>query len=506
MRRSVLFLGLTLSFVSPVWANDLPSRVYADNPQPLVSILQSGNPDQQIWAARVLGELGQLAEAAAPALVKIIKTGAPEVRVVASIALVKVDPYMRDFIPILLQALEKEGAGESTGIPKDFGGGQGNALGDDALKKWASLTKRQIDPKIMPYLMQTLKEQDKDIHIMALLVLGNISQKVPEAFPLILEGLKDPDKEIRVCAVGVLERVGAQKEGVVPALLQAFQDPDKEVRARAVLALSRIGAGSKEVIPALTRALSDAEPEVRNSALAAVEALGPSAKQTAPALLKRLESEEIQERLRVVDVLLKVDPSSVSQAVPILVRLIKNPNVSDPLRLSAVDLLAKSGPAAEGAVPTLVDLLADSRFDLRSKAATALGRIGQVALPALDRSLKDPNPSVRAGAVQVLLQMPLGQGSVIPQLITALKDTDRSVRYMAAEGLGKLGSTAESAIPDLVLALKDPEESVRSSASTALGRMGTLAVPALTQASQDPDPTLRSRATLLLEKIRGRQP
>ncbi len=505
MNRSLLFLGLTLSFVSPVWAEDFPSKVSADNPQPLVSILQSGNPDQQIWAAHVLGELGQSAEGAAPVLVRLIKTGSPEVRVVASIALVKVDPYMRDFIPILLQALEKEGAGEATGVLEGFGGGKGAGLQDDALKKWASLTRREIDPKIMPVLVQALNEQDKDIRIMVLLVLGNISLKVPAAFPILMETLKDPDKEIRICVIGIMERIGAQNEKVVPVLLQAFQDSDKEVRARAIVALGRMGAGSKEVVPALSRGLGDGEPEVRSSALNAVELLGPAAKKTVPALYNLLGSEQEEERLRTVEVLLKVDPSSASQGVPILVRLLKNKYANDVLRLKALELIGQLGSAAESAVPTLVELLGDFNINLRTKSAEALSKIGSAALAALERSLKDPNPAVRSGSVQVLLMLPAEQMEVIPYLTAALKDEDRSVRYMAAEGLRKLGSSAEPAIPDLVLALKDPEESIRSSASTALGRMGTLAVPALTQASQDPDPTLRNRATLLLEKIRGRQ-
>ena len=128
--------------------------------------------------------------------------------------------------------------------------------------------------------------------------------------------------------------------------------------------------------------------------------------------------------------------------------------------------------------------------------------IAPAVLPVLGRAGKDPNPSVRAGALEVLMEMPPEQGEILLQFVSSLKDPDRTVRYMAARGLDKLGAGAEKAVADLIQALKDPEEEVRSSATSALLKIGSPAVPALTEAAQSQDYLLSSRANFLLERIR----
>lgn len=509
MRRQalgiLLFVTLLVALIpiaSPLRAEELPSRVSQDNPLPVAKLLDSPRPERQIWAARVLGELGQAAEPASPALIRVIKGGTAEARVVASIALVKINPDMKDFIPILLQALANEAAEQAGVRADDLGALKMMTLEDDALMRWAALTKREIDTSIMPLLFQELRTEDPDIRILVLLILGNFSLKVPQAFTYVLKGLEDPDPGVRVSVVVVLERLAPTLPGAAPALGQACRDPDKKVRSRALRAVSRVGAGPSEVLPALLAGLRDPEADVRYAALFALGSIGPPARGAAPAVRELLEAKELEDRLRACAALIKIDPSERLRVVPVLAAVAEDQSVESSLRVRALDLVTEVGPEGVKAVPALVTLLGEKTPEVRTRAMEVLGRLGPEILPAVERSLGSPSGAVRAGAVEVLLSLPADQVGPIPLLVRSLKDSDRSVRYLAAEGLARFGAQAYQAVPELVEALRDPEERVRASVGNALVKMGALAVPALTEASEGPDPVLQPRAAALLRRIR----
>jgi len=502
----LFFLAAQLLPVRVLEAAERPQRVSERNSQPVMALLDSGQPEDQIWAARVLGEMGRAAEAAAPALIRVIRTGTPEARVVASIALVKVDPYMKDFIPILLQALEKQAAGETSApAATELEGLKTLGLQEDALAKWAALTKREIDPWIMPLLFQELRAEDADVRTLVLLVLGDLSLKAPQAFDYLVRGLQDPDPAVRVSVVGVLERIAPAKPEAVREIGRAFRDPDKSVRARALVAVARVGRDSAEILPTLQAALKDPEEEVRRTALFALGRLGVEARSAADSIREGLKSESRKERLDACAALLKIHPAQEGPHVmPVLAAVAAEQAAEPHVRVQALDLLALAGPEGVRAVPTLVDLLGEKEPQVRTRAMEVMGRLGPQILPEVERSLASPNGTVRVGAVQVLLSLPTDQMGPIPLLIRALQDEDRSVRYLAAEGLARLGSQAHQAVPDLINTLRDPEERVRTSAGNALIRVGPLAVPALEELSRGQDPVLQSRAEALLKRMRER--
>jgi HEAT repeat protein len=375
----------------------VPPACAQENIQKLVANLESRNRDEQLRAAQALGEMGSDAQAAVPALVKVIKTGKPEARIISSIALLKIDPFMRDMIPILLRALEKEGQEQETILGREIG------LQEDALSKWSNLMRSKVDPRILPLLVKALQEKDKDIRILGVLVLGGVAAQLPEALPHVLKAYSDLDPEVRAAAVGALSRIGPRVEGVVPGILAGMRDPEPEVRARTVLALGRLGPGVPETVPALLGALDDKDSRVRTAVLKVLESFGGAAREAAPAAAARVERGEPEERLAAVEATIKMDPSQSGRMVPLRVLF-----------------------------------------------------------------LGDPNPAIRSGAMQALVEMRTVPPELIPSLSAALQDKERPIRYLAAEGLGSLGVLAQGAIPALIQALKDPEESIRTSAGNAL--------------------------------------
>lgn len=84
---------------------------------------------------------------------------------------------------------------------------------------------------------------------------------------------------------------------------------------------------------------------------------------------------------------------------------------------------------------------------------------------------------VRQATIGGLIHSDLSD-SLRPEMQAALKDKDWKVREAAATAVGNLGALAVPAVPDLLEQLaKDPEKQPRETAARALGRIGK-AVPA----------------------------
>lgn len=125
-------------------------------------------------------------------------------------------------------------------------------------------------------------------------------------------------------------------------------------------------------------------------------------------------------------------PNTVSEAIVIL----SNQSSNYTQRLAAIEIIAKSGPKADEAVPTVIENLDNTDNWVREQSAWALGEIGSTAQPA----------------VQKLCDMLKGNGTV-------------RERRNAAEALQKIGD--RSAIPVLAQALND--EAIAINAARALG-------------------------------------
>jgi hypothetical protein len=119
-----------------------------------------------------------------------------------------------------------------------------------------------------------------------------------------------------------------------------------------------------------------------------------------------------------------------------------------------------------GIIP-LIGLLSDTDRFVRSRAAYALGLAGPPAIPALSETLKDAPSGVRTGIVTALGKM--HDPAAIRVLIRALTDSSEDVRQ---DIITSLASQGEEAIDLLVAALADPEPLRQQGAAMALGALG----------------------------------
>ena len=113
--------------------------------------------------------------------------------------------------------------------------------------------------------------------------------------------------------------------------------------------------------------------------------------------------------------------------------------------------------------------LGDPEDEVRAKAATALGRLGDRRAIGylLEHLLTDPAPFVRARIAGALGQF--GGPEVIDRLVRALGDPAWWVRMRSVEALEQIGSVAEG---PLLVALDDPDPEIRVRAAVALERLG----------------------------------
>jgi HEAT repeat protein len=232
----------------------------------------------------------------------------------------------------------------------------------------------------------------------------------------------------RAFAAELLGRVGGAK--AVPVLLEtvsATRTEDSDVREIALRALARIG--DPGAVQPLIRALTTADAWL------------------AP---------------RIADILTRHGQLVVDPLIEVL-----SDSAPQPARAWAANVLGEIG--AQRAFAALVRALSDRDDEVRGKAATALGRLGDRRAIGylLEHLLTDPAPFVRLRIASSLGQF--GGPEVIDRLVRALGDTAWWVRMRSVEALEQIGSVAEA---PLLVALDDSDTEIRVRAAVALERLG----------------------------------
>jgi HEAT repeat protein len=139
------------------------------------------------------------------------------------------------------------------------------------------------------------------------------------------------------------------------------------------------------------------------------------------------------------------------------------------------------------------------------EAVTTLSALDGPALPLLVTLSRSDDYDRRWWGVRAVAELaeehPAQRALAMPALMDALNDPEDSIRCVAALALGQM--QAASAIPALTLLLADPSGWVRGAAADALALIGEPAVPALGEALQDPREGVRVRAAYALRRIKS---
>lgn len=85
---------------------------------------------------------------------------------------------------------------------------------------------------------------------------------------------------------------------------------------------------------------------------------------------------------------------------------------------------------------------------------SALGQIGEPAVPALSLALTDPDPMVRIEVCRALGYMGAKAKDAVPALTQTLNDPQEAVQIEAAKALGEIGDASAPAVPRLMEMLR----------------------------------------------------
>jgi HEAT repeat protein len=265
--------------------------------------------------------------------------------------------------------------------------------------------------------------------------------------------------------------------GLVDKYIEKLQSAGKwRDRAFAAELLGRIG-GAKAV-PALLSTIQATQTEdsdVRDIALRALARIGdPGAVEP---LIAALASADSWLAPRIADILARHGELAVDPLVDLL-----SSKDRDSARAWAANVLGEV--RAGRALPVLVHALDDPDDEVRAKAATALGRLSdrRALAPLLEHLLTDPAPFVRARIAASLGQF--GGPEVIDRLVRTLADSAWWVRMRGVEALEQIGPTAEG---PLLVALDDPDPEIRQRAAISLERLGLPAtlIPTIESGDQE---------------------
>jgi HEAT repeat protein len=208
------------------------------------------------------------------------------------------------------------------------------------------------------------------------------------------------------------------------------------------------------------------------------------------------------------------EPGSVAQRL----KGLRNKNAA--ARDRAASALGRMGEKAAPALPTLIDVwLHDPDLEVRLTAERALNAIGPAIVPTILPLLKDKSPAARAGALRVLSFWRIDSKLALAPLLQGFRDPDAQVRAEAARQSATSRSRGDpnrydphamryppaKTVPALMVALHDRDDNVREKAVIALmyiGKPARPAAPALTKLVKDPK--LGKWAQHALDSIKGK--
>lgn len=346
----------------------LGSAANAEDVPDLLKRLQGTDVAIRVEAAREMGDLGEHAKAAVPALVEALGDPAAPIRKAAAAAL--------------------------------------GSIGA---------------PAAVPALTKTLRDADAKVRWQAAEALGQIGPKASAAVPELVKVLQGKDVSIRSVAADALGAIGWDARAAIPTLKEALKDPELGVRLTAATALLRVDVReARATVPLFFAELKKtSDTRIRLNYLhylGMVSALGCGDwdKDWVPTLVDVVRTDPFWvDRVSAAGLLTAMasaDAALAQYAVPgILVALKVDPdsgNRFEVARMLGQEGLRKHvGKNLAAVVGGLTEALQDKDAGVRIEAARALqayGPAAHTAVAALTKLLEDQHPDVRSSAAKTL--------------------------------------------------------------------------------------------------------
>jgi len=363
-------------------------------------------------------------------------------------------------------------------------------VADESRKEWdrwgaVQLLGQTHDPRAVEPLSRALKNESTLVRSEAAYQLGEIGDD--RAIGPLIGTFDDEQSHVRCRAARALAQIGYESPHVVEPLLKVLRNAQGRVRSSAALALSWLkGALAKGY------ALKFAEPSVRDEVKLVVHGITQSELSTP--LLPMLKDEAPSVR---ADVAGALGCEGDHGAVEPLIAALQDPYRE--VRTAAAWALGGIGDAR--AVGPLTAALEDKEENVRSAAASAFGMIGdpRAVRPLID-ALGDEASGVRCSAVSALGH--LKDSRAVEPLIDMLDDKDANVAERAVRALVEISESR--AVKPLIGRLGKGSLDSQACVTSALIEIGEPVIEQLIAALGDKDFYVRWHAAFALREITGK--
>ena len=148
-----------------------------------------------------------------------------------------------------------------------------------------------------------------------------------------------------------------------------------------------------------------------------------------------------------------------------------------------------------------------SRRMLAAQFLADYGADANPAIPLLQRARMDEDPRVRVWANCTLFRIAGNQKEFVDEILTYLRDADSDVRTEAASALGKIGQPASIAIPNLIAMIENRDEDeydigIYMESLVAIGGASPIVIETLLNASKSDIETIREDAEEILAELK----
>ncbi len=448
-----------------------------------VKALGSGDPAARKTAARVLRSAGPAAaDTAEPALSKALGDEDAGVRARAAAALWEMGRQRSLVLPVAAEVATGGDPEDAMAAIDVFGMAGPLACGQvgllvsllddepEALRARAAAALASMGPsawEAIPALVRMLEDPVPWVAGQASASLGEIGGLAAPALVGVLAAGSANARRGALAALAGMDRIPV---AALPALECAAGDAEPVARRIAILSIGRmVTEDDADMIPLLVEALGGEDAGVSGAAREAILAIGPS---TVPALVEMVARGSEGEARAATWTLVAMEAGAMS-AIPDMIEIASG-GFEQHQREAAVLVLQELGPGSDpGSIEDIVAALAaaagDQGWDGRWRAAVALGRFGEDAVPSLVTLLGDGDATVRRFSAEALGAMGEEAAQAVPALVELLAAPDWQSRDGAAVALGGIGPAAAEAAPLLVEGLGKEPDALAWSEARALG-------------------------------------
>lgn len=258
----------------------------------------------------------------------------------------------------------------------------------------------------------------------------------------------------------VLAALGPKGESAIPDLVAALNG-DGRLVIEAALAIWKIDRRVDKAVPALARVFDD-NPE---AVCDAVCEIGPAAAPLIPKLLQSLNSQDNWDlewaAADAIGHIASDDPAILA----VLGSSLGHP--SPIVRSASARALARIGLPAVPLLCDILREHTDDRSEWAADALGRMGPVAADATALLRSNLRSKNAAIATWSAIALAKV-AADASVVPSLIELLAKDRSDLRTEAALALQAIGPAASPALPALRAAMEDEDEEVRAAADGAL--------------------------------------